>query len=318
MKKIIFTIALISSVAQLFGQARYFSERYIYNQANIYPVLINPAATGFSQNHMVLFNYRNKWASFEGSPKTVSFSYDGQIADRLGFGAAIVSDGYGELETTKGQIAFSYGIESPTNKVAFGLSAEYIQHQVSGTAVANPYLDSVDPILLRRLDGHNYFDASFGIHGVYDKKITYGLVLPGLVSSSLDDDEVVPDRKFSYMVNFGYRLVSEENDIVAQPAISIKELQGVPTFIDLNLTLGFLEEALTGGINYSVGGDERLGFLLGLKINSLNFLYGYNVSRHDFQDYNNGSHEITLAFNISGYSKKSNADIKKEMMDDGM
>jgi len=315
MKKIIFTIALMSFMSSLFGQARYFSERYIYNQANVYPVLVNPAATGFDKDHMVLFNYRNKWASFEGSPKTITFSYDGQLADRLGFGAMIVSDSYGELETTKGQIAFSYGIESASNKVAFGLSTEYIQHRVAGTAVSNPYIDPVDPLLLTRLDGHNFFDASFGIHGIYNNKITYGLVLPGLVSSSLDDDDIVEERKFSYMFNLGYRLVSEKNDIVAQPTLAVRDLQGVPTFIDLGLTLGFLDEALTGGVNYSVGADERLGFLMGIRINSLNFLYSYNVSRHDFQDYNNGSHEITLAFNISGYSKSS-IDSKVDMLDE--
>lgn len=316
MKKIVFTLALLAIMSEMFGQARYFSERYIYNQANIYPVLINPGATGFNQDHLVMFNYRNKWASFEGSPKTVTFSYDGQVADRLGFGALIVSDGYGELETTKGQIAFAYGIESPTNKIGFGLSAEYIQHKVNGTAVANSFLDPVDPLLLKRLDGHNYFDASFGLHGVFDNRLTYGLVFPGLVSSSLDDDEDLTDRKFSYMVNLGYRLESEANDIVATPGVAIKDLQGVPTFIELSLTLGLLEEKLTGGLNYSVGGDERLGFLLGLQINSLNFLYGYNISRHEFQDYNNGSHEITLAFNISGYSSKSAEEKKLEMMDD--
>lgn len=286
---------------QLDAQARYFDERYIYTQAHIYPALINPAAVGDSDDHTVMFNYRNKWASFEGSPKTITLSYDGPVADRLGFGGMIISDTYGELETTKGQAAFSYSIPSTNNDLSVGLSTEFIQHRVSGSAVANPLTESTDPTLLQRLDGSNFFDVSFGVHGMYNNQISYGLVLPGLVGSSLDENDET-ENEFGYILNFGYKLTSEKNDIVAHPSIFIKQLMGVPTYIDLNIALGFLEEKFTGGLTYTLGADERLGFLVGTKINALNFIYSYNISRHGFQEYNNGSHELTLAFKISGYS----------------
>jgi len=256
------------------GQARYFNERYIYTQYHLYPVLINPGATGASGHHQVVFNYRNKWASFPDSPRSFTFSYDGDLGNRVGVGGLLVSDRFGALNTTKGQLSFSYTIDSPTNKVGFGLATEYVRHYVSGSSFANPFIDTMDPLFLQRIDGNSFFDITPGVYGLYDGKISYGLVLPGLT-----------------------------NDIVFEPSIYIKQLNYVPLHIDLNLKAGFLEERLTGGITYSIGADERLGFLIGSKVNSLNFYYGYNVSRHEFQAYNNGSHEITVGFDIDGFQR---------------
>jgi len=300
---IIFTFLLFAQMAN--GQARYFNERYTYTHYNLYPVLINPGATGASGNSQVVFNYRNKWAAFPNSPKTLTFSYDGDIGNRLGFGGLLLSDSFGELETTKGQVSFSYSIESPTNKVGFGLSTEFVQHRVAGSSISNPFIDAVDPLLLSRLDGVSFFDASFGIHGMYADKITYGLVLPGLISSRLNDTfGDGGESEFDFILNFGYIFRPENNDIVVEPSIYIKQLMFVPLHVDVNLKVSFLEEKLTGGFTYSIGADERLGFLIGTKVNSFRFYYGYNVSRHDFQQFNNGSHELTVGFDIGSFSKE--------------
>ena len=57
---------------------------------------------------------------------------------------------------------------------------------------------------------------------------------------------------------------------------------------------GFLDDKLTGGIAYTIGGDKRLGFLIGTTIEALTLNYMYNVSSAEFQTYNNGAHEISI------------------------
>jgi len=89
------------------------------------------------------------------------------------------------------------------------------------------------------------------------------------------------------------------------PGIIMKKLSNVPTHIDLNLNFGFLQDKLIGGVTYTVGADKRLGFLIGTKIENLNFYYSYNTSSNVIQDYNNGSHEVTLGFNFGGNKTKS-------------
>lgn len=294
------------ALAQVNGQRRYFDERYITTQHYITPVLINPGANGITGDRELVFKYRNKWASFPDSPKTVMVNYNGPVANRVSFGAFLMQDNNGALQTTKGQLSLAYTIDGATNKLGFGLSGEYIQHKVSGSNFDNPLLDISDQIILDRLDGSQFFDVTFGVYGLYDEKIKYGLAFPSLISSSLDEtyDATIEPDGFNYIFNVGYIIDLKEEDIILEPSIVVKQLMFVPSHIDINLKAEFLDRRLTGGLTYTVGADERLGFLVGAKVNTLNLYYSYNVSRHDFQQYNNGSHEISIGITFNKDKEK--------------
>ncbi|MBP6238232.1 MAG: PorP/SprF family type IX secretion system membrane protein [Saprospiraceae bacterium] len=288
--------AVLLYAAGMQAQSRYFDERYIYTQAQVNPQLINPGAIGSAMKHQVLLNYRNKWSGIDGAPRTVTLSYNGPVGNRLALGVNVLSDKFGELETTKGAVGLSYIIKSETNQVGFGISAEYIKHGLAGFGNADPN----DPIISQALAGAEYFDASFGLYGIYMDRLTYGLALPSMVSSRISDiDDNAPDRELGFILQFGYKL-EIQSDISMTPGIIMKKLANVPTHIDLNLNFGFLQDKLIGGVTYTLGADKRLGFLLGTKIEKLNFYYSYNTSSHLIQDYNNGSHELTLGVNFGG------------------
>jgi len=287
------SVCFLSSIN---GQSRYFDERYIYSQHNIYPSLINAGAIGANDYQEIFVNFRNTWAGFTDSPKTIAIGYNGPVGNRLGFGAQLLSDSYASLNTTKGQIGLSYTITSPTNKVGFGISTEYIQHNLSGSGLTSPQVDKDDPLILQRLDGTQYFDASFGIYGLYNDNLRYGVSFPSLISSRISDTGSDFDRSIGYIFQIGYRLESETTKISIEPGLVIKSLMNTPSQIDLTAKFGFLEDKLTGGIAYTLGGDKRLGFLIGTSIESLRINYMYNVSSADIQTYNNGSHEISVGF----------------------
>lgn len=304
--QVLFTLALVIMSFMASAQERYFDERYISAQSFMFPVLVNPGAIGVSGDHELLFNYRNSWSSFEGSPSTIHFNYNGNLGNRVGFGAGLFRDSFGELETTKGLIGFSYTIDSPTNKLGFGLNTEYVQHRLGGGALDG--VDATDEVILRRLDGAQFFDISVGVHGVYDEKVTYGVSFPSLVSSRVSED--VPgeetEREIGMILYGGYDYHSVGSGIHIIPSITIKKLNQVPTHVDLNMMFNFLEEKLVSGVNYTLGGEKRLGFLLGTKIDNVGFNYSYNISNTEFQKYNNGAHEITLSLNLSAKKKMIN------------
>jgi len=298
-KKSILLICLFCAVcaSNVFGQERYFDERYTYTQAYLYPVVINPGASGFGESQLI-FNYRNKWSTFPGTPKTLTLSYNGDMGNRLGFGALLLSDTNGALETTKGQLSFSYNVESETNHIGFGISTEFIRHKLgnSGQELVNP----ADVLIRERLDGNGYFDVSFGIYGEYEGKVKYGVTIPALISSKLDDNNNGGrDRDLGLILHLGYDYDLDDSDVSIEPSIIIKKLMFVPTHVDLNLKANFLEDKLTGGITYQVGAEKRLGFLIGTAIKNLNLYYSYNVSSHEFQQYNNGSHDLTVKLNLA-------------------
>lgn len=312
------TILLLagSLSTSLFGQARYFDERYISTQGFVNPVLFNPGAIGQSDYHQILVNYRNKWASFDDSPQSFIGSYDGQIANNLGLGAMFVSDTNASLETLKGQIGLNYTVRSESNQLGIGLTGEFIGHNIDAGILNDNTVDASDVLILDRLNGRNFFDVSLGFHGVYDGKFTYGVTLPGLISTMTDDaEDSSVENEFGYIVHVGYKFDVQSYDIKVEPSVIVKSLRYVPLHVDINLLGQFLDERLSGGVTYTVGADEKLGFLIGARVNAFNFFYTYNISRHEFQQYNNGSHELSVRFDIGRTDKKMMEVDGEKMMD---
>jgi type IX secretion system PorP/SprF family membrane protein len=299
----IFLLSFIIATVQINAQTRYFDERYIYTQAILNPQLINSGAFGASMKHQIMLNYRNKWAGLSGTPVTTTLSYNGPVAQRLGMGINVLRDNFGLLETTKAMAGFSYTIKSDDNQIGFGISGEYIKHGLS--AITDPDVVS-DPKVVAALSGAEFFDASFGVYGIYMNKISYGLSFPSLVSSRINDaiNEGSSDRKLGFIFHAGYELKASNANVVLRPSFIFKKLANVPTHLDLNLNASFLDDRLIGGVSYTLGADNRLGFLLGTNIDKYNFYYSYNTSSNPLQDYNNGSHEITLGVQFGGEMKK--------------
>jgi type IX secretion system PorP/SprF family membrane protein len=304
MNKIKFLLIVCAGLitAGLQAQSRYFDERYIYTQANINPQLINPAAFGSKMKHNVLLNYRRKWAGINDSPTTTTIAYDGPLIDRLGFGAMVLRDNFGLLETTKAMAGASYMIKSETNQISFGLSGEYIKHGLSSVTDAGTISD---PRFLQGLAGTEYFDVTVGVYGLYKNKLSYGLVLPSLVSSRVNGEPspASEDRNVGFIFHVGYDIKAKDADVVFKPSVFVKNLANVPTHLDINLNVSFLDEKITGGVSYTVGADNRLGFLVGTTIDKFSLFYSYNTSSNPLQDYNNGSHELTLGLSFGGGKK---------------
>ncbi|MCZ2101017.1 MAG: PorP/SprF family type IX secretion system membrane protein [Chitinophagales bacterium] len=296
-------VSIVCFNTQMNGQGRYFDERYIYTQANLSPNLINPGAVGANMDHNILVNYRNKWSGIDGAPRTITMAYNGAVGNRLGLGVNILSDKFGELETFKGGLSLSYTIQSTNNQVGFGIGADYVKHGLAGFGNANP----VDIVINNVLTGTEYFDASFGLYGLYLNKLSYGVILPSLISARISDIDIdTPDREIGFILQLGYKL-DLHPDISMTPNIIMKKLNNVPTHVDLNLYFGFLQDKLMAGGNYTLGADKRLGFMLGTKIDKFNFYYSYNTSSHVIQDYNDGSHELTIGISFGGGSKQTPA-----------
>lgn len=149
---------------------------------------------------------------------------------------------------------------------------------------------------------------------MYNNNISYGIVLPSLVSSRLDDTTSSFDKEFGYIAHVGYKWDVEGYDMKLEPSIFVKQLNYVPLHIDLNLMGKFLDDKLLGGVSYTIGADERFGFAVGTRVNSFNFIYSYNVSRNQFQAYNNGAHEFSVKIDIGRTDKKMADDMMDEPM----
>lgn len=289
-------IILTGSIQSAFAQGSgYFNHQYLQ------PILINVGATGFQGDHQLLAGYRHAWSDFPDAPRTFTGIYQGSFADNLGIGFQLMTDQVGVARTNFGQLNFAYKLDMDDVKLSFGIAAGLQTFKISDIR-DDQLIDPTDVLLNEALDGYMLFNGSFGVYGEVEEKLFFGLSFPDLIKermTNISGNINVPDfNTFSYAFLLGYRFNIENYDFTVEPSITVKDLRYSPFLIDLNLKLSFLEEQLVGGIGYTLGDNSRASLLLGTRINQLRLYYSYDVSLGEFQDYNNGSHELTLVYRI--------------------
>ncbi len=275
-------------------------QRYIFTQYFMNPSLINPGAAGFEKGHGLLFNYRNTWAGFKGAPKSYSLSYDGRVTDKVGLGAFVMSDTYGALQTQKALLSYSYNIKGDMYDFGIGFTTEYIRYKAIAGLEGGP-VDKEDPILAERQVGDKIFDVAIGAFGKLYEKFVVSLTIPSLVRSKLNSDSgsKKEEREFNYILGVGYIYDVPNYDMKIYPSLFVKKLRVYDPFIDFNLLFSFYDETLFSGITYGVYNANKLGFVIGGKINRIQLNYSYDFTFKDFQTYNNGSHEIGIGYRFN-------------------
>lgn len=294
MRYLLIAAIVLAGITRSVGQ-----EAGVYTQYHFNPVLLNPGATGFGGGHEFLGNYRSRWASFDGGAKDVTFLYHGAVGSNVGIGGQLFAERIGRFRSFQGTANYAYRIESGLYKIGIGLSTGIQQLRISSEF--DPFIDVTDEVLIDAQDGVTLFDASFGIYGEYNNAWFFGLSLPNLVRSrltSISQEFDDPNEEFNYAALIGYRFKVNNYNFIVEPSLAVKNIRRVPFHVDLNLRLSFLEEQLVGGVTYSIGEVGRFGVMLGTRIDAFRIFYGYDVSFGQFQDFNNGSHEITLRYNL--------------------
>jgi len=257
----------------------------IYTHYHINPVLINPAAAGFDDHHSVFLNTRLQFAGFEGSPKSYALSYNGRVAPTFGLGAMIFREDIASLTRTRVQLNYAFQFNRFENlKLGLGFSTEFEGNRVPASYMDNPLVDADDILLLETTDGKSYFDASLGVWGRYKENTFFGLSVPNLISSRLDDinNPTPNDAGLAryYMLAGGHAFEVEGFNFILEPSILIRKAKDSPFGVDFNLKAKYLEEKIV-----------------------LRVFYSYDFAFQRFQRYNNGSHELTLSFDFGTEEK---------------
>lgn len=293
----VLTVVISFTITQTIGaqQTGYFNHQYLQ------PVLFNPGATGFQGDHQILAGYKHMWSDFPDAPRTFTGLYHGSFADNLGLGFQLLTDRVGVSQLTHGQLNFAYRIPFDKLLLSVGLSAGLQSHKIVDIQ-NDPFIDITDPLLNEAIDGYMLFDGGLGVYGEVDERLFFGVSFPDLIKNRLTEisgNINLPEfEKLSYAFLLGYRFQVENYDFTIEPSITVKDLRYSPFLIDANVKFSFLEEQLVGGVGYTLGDNSRAALLLGTRINQLRIYYSYDVSLGDFQQYNNGSHEITLVYRI--------------------
>lgn len=281
---------------ECYGQQRPQYTQYMYNTQTL-----NAGYTGTQGTLAASLLYRSQWVGIDGSPETQSFAAHGLVKERIGLGLTIVNDNLGATNNLEINANFAYYIRTgQKTKLSFGLNAGMDILNVDYSK--GNFSNGLDPIFQENL---SEFRPMVGA-GVfyYGAKWYLGASSTNLLNSQIynSDDNVVTERKSQYYFMGGYVFDLSES-VKFKPAVLTKHVAGSPITVDVSANFLLLER-LSLGLAYRY--DDAVSALAGFHITSKFFLgYAYDYTVTGLGDYNSGSHEIILTYNLEGLKKRA-------------
>ena len=283
---LVFILISVESFAQQDPQYTH----YMYNTLSV-----NPAYAGQRETLSVVGLHRSQWVGIDGAPQTQSLGIHSPLRnERVGLGLNIVSDALGPATETFVDANFSYTIPLNANdlKLSFGvkggvhfLNTDWSKGIYRDPDVAfNQNLNLTSPMIGAGLYMHT-------------RKWYFGLAVPNFIETDHYDDfqeSVATERMHFYAIGGYVFNLSETTEL--KPAFLVKGVSGAPIIADISANL-WIQKTLTLGLAWRW--DDSVSALAGFQVTPGMFVgYGYDMTTTGLNNFNSGSHEITLRFEV--------------------
>jgi type IX secretion system PorP/SprF family membrane protein len=298
--KLVLFLLLLSGVIRAQQDAQF--TQYMYNTINI-----NPAYAGSRESMSVFALHRTQWVGLEGAPVTNTLSINTPInGSNVGLGVSVVNDKIGPSDENNIAVDFSYTINaSDRYKLSFGIKASANLLNIDFTKL-NKY-DKNDYAFDTNID--NKFSPNIGAGLYLHSDNTYvGLSVPNLLETQHFDryagtgaNSHVAKENIHYYLIAGH-VFDLNADVKFKPSILIKMVQGAPLQVDLSANF-LINNKLTAGIAYRW--SAALSAMVGFQVSDSWFIgYAYDMETTKLANYNSGSHEIFLRYELfNSYNK---------------
>ena len=313
------SILLIFSLF-FFGNLMAQEQAAVFNHYHVTPILVNPAHAGFTGQHALQMNIRNQWTGFPDAPKSYHLGYNGPIGKTLGVGLGLMTETMGNMTHLRFQMNYAFRYDISKNfKLATGFSADFHTLRVADSVLDNPQYQQGDEIVENAVDGNRVFDASLGFYATVYEATHIGLAFHNLVVTRIGDIEN-GESEGSFLkypiLTFGHEFDIDEYNFKLMPSLMFQRLYEKDIQVDFNMKGSFINDKLIAGVTYRTGLGDIVGILLGTKIDfnpsenpraksdAFQIYYSYDVGFQKVQEYNGGTHEVSLLFNFGSGKKR--------------
>ncbi|GAA3576481.1 type IX secretion system membrane protein PorP/SprF [Snuella lapsa] len=264
---------------------------YMYNTMSV-----NPAYAGQREVFSVTALYRTQWVGIEGAPDTQTLGIHGPLRNKkIGLGLSIINDKLGPSSEVYAEANMSYTI--PFNdrftKLSFGIKAG-VHHL--GIDWSKGQFQKPDLVFEENLDLWAPMIGA-GIY-VHSRKWYLGFSVPNFMTTEHYDDYVqsVAAERLHYFLIGGYVFYLSDN-LKLKPAFLVKAVSGAPLIADVSANLLIIDK-ITAGLAWRW--DDSVSALVGFQItDNLLIGYSYDLTTTKLGNYNLGTHEILLRFELS-------------------
>jgi type IX secretion system PorP/SprF family membrane protein len=286
------TLLSLQSIAQ---QDPQFTQ-YMYNMS-----VINPAYATAEEGILNLGGlYRTQWVGIDGAPKTGSFFAHTPINDKIEMGISFTNDNIGDVVNENNIYAdFAYvlpvGIES---KISFGLKAgvtlfdtnfDGFMLQSGGTSTDQAFDENISKAFPNLGIGAFFFANNYYL----------GLSAPNMLRTKHLENEngikATGVQNVHYFFTGGYVFDIDEK-LKFKPSFMGRAVKGAPLALDVTASV-LINEKLEAGLGYRLG--DAMSALINFRVTpELRVGYAYDYTTSNLGDYNSGSHEIFILFDV--------------------
>ncbi len=284
---IVFTNELIAQQSAMFTQ-------YMFNT-----VAVNPAYAGSKEVPTAVFLARKQWVSFDGAPVTQTFSINAPIkAKSLGLGLSVTNDKIGIVNETGFFIDVAYNLKL-WNKanLSMGVKGGVNFYQAKLTELT--IIDRNDPAFQKDIKGDFLPNVGVGFY-YYTDKFYAGISTPKLLKNTISAEKGVNTQNLAKEERHYYFISGYVFDlgrfVKFKPSVLAKLVQGSPISFDITAGFLFSERLWLSGM-YRVG--DAVGGIVQYRIGqSLWVGYAYDYTVSDLTNFNSGTHEIMVSFDL--------------------
>ncbi|OXA95772.1 PorP/SprF family type IX secretion system membrane protein [Flavobacterium hercynium] len=297
MKKIILFISFLLLTVSVSAQQDPEYTHYMYNMS-----VVNPAyATGTPAMLNLGGLYRTQWAGAVGAPKTFTFFGHTSLSDKIEVGLSLISDDIGDGAKKENNVYadFAYIVDlGGQNKLSFGIKAGFtsLQTNFNGFVLQSGNV-ATD---LAFAENINVTRPNIGVGAYYFRDNFYvGLSAPNLLSSKHIEEKsginAYGSEAIHAFLTAGY--VFKVNDMFkVKPAFMSKIVPGSAVSVDVTANVLY-NDKFELGVAYRV--SDAFSGLMSINVTpSMRVGYAYDHTLSNLGQFNSGTHEIMLLFNL--------------------
>lgn len=270
---------------------------YMYNMS-----VVNPAyASGMPAMLNLGGLYRTQWVGAVGAPKTFTFFGHTAINDKVEVGLSLISDDIGDGAKKENNVYadFAYVLNlGGQNRLSLGLKAGFSSIQTNFNGFVLQSGDTSTDLAFA--EDVNVTKPNIGVGAYFFRNNFYvGLSAPNLLNTKHIEEKsginAFGSEDIHTFLTAGY--VFQINDKVKlKPAFMTKYVTGAPLSIDITANVLYnnkfelgaayrIDDAISGLVNINVTPSLRVG-------------YAYDYTLSNLGQFNSGTHEIMLLFDL--------------------
>lgn len=297
MKNIIIFISFFFYITSISAQQDPEYTHYMYNMS-----VVNPAyATGMPAMLNLGGLYRTQWVGAVGAPKTFTFFGHTAITDKVEIGLSLVSDDIGDGAKKENNVYadFAYVLNlGGQNRLSLGLKAGFSSIQTNFNGFVLQSGDTSTDLAFA--EDVNVSKPNIGVGAYFFRNNFYvGLSAPNLLKTKHIEEKsginAFGSEDIHTFLTAGYVFQINEK-VKLKPAFMTKYVTGAPLSIDITANVLY-NNKFEFGAAYRI--DDAVSALVNINVTpSLRVGYAYDYTLSNLGQFNSGTHEIMLLFDL--------------------